>query len=226
MSRSTKMFVLALAAILALVAGTATAAKVINGRSIKNGTITERKLTTGVRDKLNAPGPQGPRGTPGEAGPRGETGAPGEAAPAVGSATAQTAAIAPLALGSVATILTLTTPSGAGTGLLTATRPTRLLITGQVNAFKTTGDFDKFARVHCQLLHENRSGLETLGNTAQATLGPVPVGAVLTSVSLVGSVDVDAGQHDVGIRCEASTASTNAGVSFSNASLHVVAVPL
>ena len=198
MSRSVKLFVLLLAAALALVAGTATAAKVINGRSIKNGTVVERKLTASVRDKLNASGPQGPRGPQGETGPRGETGVPGPAAPAVRSGSARTTAIAPLSLGSAATILTLTTPSGAGTGFLTATGPTRLIIAGQVNAFKTTSDFSKFARVHCQLVHEQLSGLETIGDPAQATMGPVSVGAVLTSVSLVGSVDVDAGAHDVG----------------------------
>jgi hypothetical protein len=48
---------------------------------------------------------------------------------------------------------------------------------------------------------------------------------VLVSLSLVGSVDVDAGPHDVGIRCEAKLASTSVGVSFQNASLNVVAVP-
>ena len=54
----------------------------------------------------------------------------------------------------------------------------------------------------------------------------VSVGAVLTSLSLVGSVDVDAGVHDVGIRCAAVLASTNAGVSFQNAALNVTVVPL
>lgn len=221
MSPSVKLLVPALAAVVTLGAGTATAAKVVNGRSIKNGSVTERKLAPAVRDKLNAPGAQGPTGPQGPQGPQGVS---GTAAPAVGSAVAQTAAINPLALGSTATILTLSTPSG--TGLLTVAGPSRLMITGQVNAFKTTTDASKFARVHCQLLHEETSGLETVGRQVEVTMGAVSVGAVLTSLSLVGSVDVDAGPHDVGIRCEASTASTNAGVSFQSASINVVAVPL
>ena len=139
---------------------------------------------------------------------------------------AQTTAITPLANDSSATVLTLSDPPGSSTGLITVTGPTRLMITGQVNAFKTTGNFDKSARVNCQLLHEETSGLETVGDNVEATMSPVSVGAVLTSVSLVGSVDVDAGLHDVGIRCAAVLASTNAGVSFQNAALNVTVVPL
>ena len=109
--------------------------------------------------------------------------------------------------------------------LMTLAAVARLMITGQVNASKTTANFDKLARVHCQLLHEDTGGLDPVGDEVEATLGAVSVGAVLVSLSLVGSVDVDAGPHDVGIRCEAKLASTNVGVSFQNASLNVVAVP-
>jgi hypothetical protein len=222
MPRPLRLLIPALAVVLAFATSAATAAKVINGRSIKNGSVTERKLSPAVRGKLNAPGPQGPQGPQGV---QGVQGPPGPAAPGVGSAVAQTTAIAPLALDSSATILTLSSPPGSGTGLVTVTGPARLMITGQVNAFKTTANFDKLARVHCQLLHEDTGGLDPVGDEVEATLGAVSIGAVLVSLSLVGSVDVDAGPHDVGIRCEAKLASTNVGVSFQNASLNVVAVP-
>jgi hypothetical protein len=55
-------------------AGTATAARLITGKDIKNGTIAEKDLTKPVRTKLNAPGPQGPKGDPGPQGERGPAG--------------------------------------------------------------------------------------------------------------------------------------------------------
>ncbi len=219
MSKAFKLLVPALAAVLALGVGTATATKVISGRSIKNGTVTERKLAPAVRDKLNAAGPQGVPG------PQGPQGLPGAAAPSVGSAVANTTAINPLALGSTATILTLSSPPGSGSGPIAVNGPTRLMITAQVNAFKTTSDATKFARIHCQLFQDQIAGPGTIGRNVEVSLGPVSVGAVLASLSLVGSVDVDSGQHDVGILCQASAAGSNTGVSFQSASINVVAVP-
>lgn len=55
----------------------AVATKLITGRDIRNGSVTERDLDTKVRGKLrdrNAPGPQGERGP---VGPQGTQGAPG-----------------------------------------------------------------------------------------------------------------------------------------------------
>ncbi len=222
MSRAFKLLVPALAAVLALGVGTATATKVVSGRSLKNGTVTERKLSPSVRNKLNAAGPQG---VPGPQGPQGLQGPPGTASPSVVSAVANITGISPLALGSTATILTLSSPPGAGSGPIAVNGPTRLLITAQVNAFKTTSDASKFARIHCQLSQEGIAGPGLIGRQVEASMAPVSVGAVLTSLSLVGSLDVDSGQHNVGIRCEASTAGSNTGVSFQSASINVVAVP-
>jgi hypothetical protein len=59
-------------------AGTATAARLITGKEIKDGSVSTRDLTKGVRGllaKSSAPGPAGPRGSRGEAGP--STGAAG-----------------------------------------------------------------------------------------------------------------------------------------------------
>jgi len=53
-------------------AGTATAARLITGKQIKDGSISTRDLTKGVRGllaKSSAPGPAGPRGSRGEPGP-------------------------------------------------------------------------------------------------------------------------------------------------------------
>lgn len=53
-------------------AGTATAARLITGKQIKDGSVSTRDLTKGVRTllaKRSAAGPAGPRGTRGEPGP-------------------------------------------------------------------------------------------------------------------------------------------------------------
>jgi hypothetical protein len=59
-------------------AGTATAARLITGKQITDGSVSTRDLSKGVRGllaKSSAPGPAGPRGTRGEPGP--STGAAG-----------------------------------------------------------------------------------------------------------------------------------------------------
>jgi hypothetical protein len=64
-------------------AGTATAARLITSKDIKNGTIRSKDLSKPVRKKLNAPGQQGPQG---EQGPKGEQGPPGPSWATAGSA--------------------------------------------------------------------------------------------------------------------------------------------
>lgn len=54
--------------------GTATAAKLITGKDIKNGTIKQKDLAAGVRAKLGRTGAPGPKGEPGPSGPKGEPG--------------------------------------------------------------------------------------------------------------------------------------------------------
>jgi len=72
-----------LAFILGLVvasAGTATAAKLLTGKDIKNGSIARKDLSTGVRAELSEtakPGAQGPAGPGGPAGPQGPQGLQG-----------------------------------------------------------------------------------------------------------------------------------------------------
>ncbi len=68
-------------ALIVTVGGSATAARLITGADIKNGTITgkdikagtisEKRLSDGVKAKLNAGGPQGPKGDPGTPAPGG-----------------------------------------------------------------------------------------------------------------------------------------------------------
>ena len=61
-------------------AGTATAAKLITGKQIKNGSIARKDLSTGVRAELSEPakpGPRGAQGIPGPQGAKGDQGAPG-----------------------------------------------------------------------------------------------------------------------------------------------------
>lgn len=62
-------------------AGTATAAKLITGKDIKNGTIQARDLAPSVKAKLNAAGQAGKNGTPGPMGPKGDTGPAGPQGP-------------------------------------------------------------------------------------------------------------------------------------------------
>lgn len=74
-----------LAGILIASAGTATAAKLITGKQIKDGTITQKDLSKAVQAQLKKaglPGPAGaagPQGLKGDAGPKGETGPAGAA---------------------------------------------------------------------------------------------------------------------------------------------------
>jgi hypothetical protein len=56
--------------------GTATAARLITGKDIKNGTISAKDLSKSVRAQLKKVGAQGPKGDPG---PKGDTGAMGSA---------------------------------------------------------------------------------------------------------------------------------------------------
>jgi hypothetical protein len=73
--------VLSVVGLIVAAGGTATAAKLITSADIKNGTIkgkdikaatiTEKQLSGGVKAKLNAGGPQGPKGEPGAAAPGG-----------------------------------------------------------------------------------------------------------------------------------------------------------
>src|SRR5215207_7488528 len=61
-------------------AGTATAAKLLTGKDIKNGSIARKDLSTGVRAELSEtakPGAQGPAGPGGPAGPQGPQGLQG-----------------------------------------------------------------------------------------------------------------------------------------------------
>jgi Collagen triple helix repeat (20 copies) len=58
-------------------AGTATAARVITGKEIKNGSITEKDLATALRQKLSVQVIEGPRGEAGATGARGEAGPAG-----------------------------------------------------------------------------------------------------------------------------------------------------
>ena len=79
-----------LAGILLASAGTATAAKLITGKQIKDGTITEKDLSKAVRAQLAQAGAAGPKGDAGvagapgpqgEAGPKGATGSKGATGP-------------------------------------------------------------------------------------------------------------------------------------------------
>jgi collagen triple helix repeat protein len=73
-----KLTVLAVA-FAAVAAGTATAAKLITGKQIKNHTITAKDIKKKTLTSLKgAPGEQGPKGDKGDAGPKGDTGAKGD----------------------------------------------------------------------------------------------------------------------------------------------------
>lgn len=69
-------------------AGTATAARFITSKDIKNGTIKEKDLAKPVRTKLNATGSQGTQGPKGDQGPKGEQGPTGPSWAAAGTAGA------------------------------------------------------------------------------------------------------------------------------------------
>jgi hypothetical protein len=58
-------------------AGTATAAKLITGKQIKDGSISSKDLSKSVRAQLKKTGPSGPAGPAGPAGAQGAKGDPG-----------------------------------------------------------------------------------------------------------------------------------------------------
>lgn len=61
-------------------AGTASAARLITGKQVKDGSISEKDLSKAVRAQLakaRLPGPPGPKGDAGPPGPSGQTGAAG-----------------------------------------------------------------------------------------------------------------------------------------------------
>jgi hypothetical protein len=74
MRRPLLTFVLGL---LLATAGTATAARLITGKDIKNGTITSKDLSKALRAQLKKAGRPGPAGLTGQPGPKGDTGSQG-----------------------------------------------------------------------------------------------------------------------------------------------------
>lgn len=58
-------------------AGTATAAKLITSKDIKDGTIKAKDLSPALRARLGVPGPAGAQGPKGDPGPKGDQGAAG-----------------------------------------------------------------------------------------------------------------------------------------------------
>ncbi len=102
-------------------AGTATAAKLITGKQIKDRSIAERDLSPSVVAKINrggrgrrhgAAGPAGPvgaKGATGDKGPAGDKGATGDAAALSYTATGSHDFVAPTTM---ADVLTITLPAG------------------------------------------------------------------------------------------------------------------
>lgn len=86
-TRRTPVLLLAVVALLVGIAGTATAAKLITGaqiqdgsvtgKDVKNGSLTKRDLTGSLRGETGPPGPEGPAGPAGPAGSVGPQGRPG-----------------------------------------------------------------------------------------------------------------------------------------------------
>lgn len=68
-----------LAGVLIATAGTATAARLITGNQIKDGSITAKDLSTALRAQISRTGARGVAGPKGETGPKGDTGQRGEA---------------------------------------------------------------------------------------------------------------------------------------------------
>lgn len=72
--------------LLVATAGTATAAKLITGKQIKDGTISSKDLSKAVRQQLARAGVAGPAGSAGPPGAKGEAGPKGEPGPSTGPA--------------------------------------------------------------------------------------------------------------------------------------------
>jgi hypothetical protein len=100
MRRPLLTFVLGL---LLATAGTATAARLITGKDIKNGTITRKDLSKALRAQLakaGTPGPTGnagPKGDTGSQGPKGDTGPQGPGAISFATTLSNDGAEVPLA---------------------------------------------------------------------------------------------------------------------------------
>ena len=70
-------------------AGTATAAKLITGKQIKDGSISSRDLSKAVRAQLAKAGVSGPKGDAGPPGAKGDPGVKGDPGPAAAPAAAE-----------------------------------------------------------------------------------------------------------------------------------------
>jgi hypothetical protein len=103
-------------------AGTATAAKLITGKQIKDGTITSKDLSKAVQAQLakaGAAGPAGAAGAQGEPGAKGAAGEPGPAGPAGLSGV------------EVKTMIQAVTSGGTGAGTV-ACPPGKVVLSGGV----------------------------------------------------------------------------------------------
>ena len=107
--------------------GTAGAAKMITGKQIRNGTITAKDLSKGLRAqiaKTGAQGPAGAQGAPGDPGPKGDKGDPATTEQVMAAALAADGAGSTLdadLLDGVDSTGFLQTTGGTLTGALTAT---------------------------------------------------------------------------------------------------------
>lgn len=79
--RSATILAFALGLLIAT-AGTATAGRLITGKQIRDGSVTSRDLSKGLRAQLARRAAAGVPGVPGAQGPKGEPGAPGREGPA------------------------------------------------------------------------------------------------------------------------------------------------
>jgi hypothetical protein len=202
--RPSPALVVAIVALFVAFSGTATAALVMTGKNIKNGTITGKdvknrtldtkklsiKAVTSLSGQHGPAGPQGPKGDTGATGPRGQKGDTGPRGPSDAHAT-DTAELLSWT-GAEQVVASLAVPAGSW------------VLNAYVNAKNT---YIQNADVTCRLTSQLLLGPATTISSASAEL---PSGSPnARSLALNGAVTVG-GERTLALRCT-HTPSINTG---------------
>lgn len=188
----------------------------LTNADIRNGSLLLRDVKTSERAKLNgATGPTGAAGPTGATGVKGDTGVPGPTASVTLSDDPSDIALP--------TILSL--PSLSGIVLskaITVSFPARLI--ANASAAITNPAAASATQVACMLeLGIPANGTTAMSQQVTTTVGTDATLPTPTALAVTGSADVEAGTHQVSVRCTDGIGFASGGASFAKGDLAVIA---